>query len=168
MSSASSKLRRVRLFISARGRPSLHAATSYQRAATYSNQNLPRHTRSLLAQMITAMNVPSELLRTSWKLGGRQRGGMVAVARNGKECTRRELVWRMALRGGLYHALLNSHDSESNQLGRSTRIACFYQALVSHWIWLVSRWIRLASTNQEEAHESCVSFKRLRAVGSGL
>src|SRR3954470_8986230 len=38
------------------------------------------------------MNVPSERLRTPWKLGGRRRGGMVAVARNGKECTRRELV----------------------------------------------------------------------------
>src|SRR3954466_15331784 len=37
-------------------------------------------------------DVPSELLRTPWKLGGRRRGGMVAVARNGKECTRRELV----------------------------------------------------------------------------
>src|SRR3954471_19360148 len=67
---------------------------------------------------------------------------------------REENWWRLALRGGL-HALLTSHDSESNQPGRSTRIACFYQALVSHWILLVSRWIRLASTNQEEAHGSC-------------
>src|SRR3954464_3780360 len=92
MSSASSKLRRVRLFISARERPSLHAATSYAGAAKYSWQNLPRHTRSLFAQLITAMNVPSERLRTPWKLGGRRRGGMVAVARRGKECTRRELV----------------------------------------------------------------------------
>src|SRR3954463_11447034 len=49
----------------------------------------------------------------------------------------------MALRGGLFHALLTSHDSESNQPGRSTRITCFFQALVSRWIRLVSRWIRL-------------------------
>src|SRR3954469_21244900 len=92
MSSASFKLRQWRLFISERGRPSLHAATSYARATKYSCQNLPRHTRLLLAQVITAMNVPSERQRTLWTLGGRRRGGMVAVARNGKECTRRELV----------------------------------------------------------------------------
>src|SRR3954462_12584905 len=48
----------------------------------------------------------------------------------------------MALRGGLFHALLNSHDSESNQSGRSTRITCFFQALVSRWIRLLSRWIQ--------------------------
>src|SRR3954467_8277540 len=83
---------RVRLFIPPRGGRSLHAATSYARAAKYSWQNLPRHTRSLFAQVITAMNVSSERLRTPWKLGGQRRGGMVAVARNGKECTRRELV----------------------------------------------------------------------------
>src|SRR3954471_3840649 len=49
----------------------------------------------------------------------------------------------MDLRGGLFHALLTSHDSESNQPGRSTQIVCFFQALVSRWIRLVSRWIRL-------------------------
>src|SRR3954471_1742777 len=49
----------------------------------------------------------------------------------------------MDLRGGLFHALLTSHDSESNQPGRSTQIVCFFQALVSRWIRLVSHWIRL-------------------------
>src|SRR3954467_11432436 len=92
MSFASSKLQQWRLSVFTRGRPSLHGTMSYARAAKYSCQNLPRHTRSLLAQVITAMNVPSERLRTPWKLGGRRWGGMVAVAQNGKECMRRELV----------------------------------------------------------------------------
>ena len=46
------------------------------------------------------------------------------------------------------HALLTPHDSESNQSGRSTRIACFFQAFVSRWIRLVSRWI------WSESHQS--------------
>src|SRR3954464_9852314 len=124
---------------------------------------------------------------------------MVAVARNRKECTRRELVengfaWRPLPRAFIFtrfriqptrkkhtdRVFLSSScepldpacepldQARLHQSGRSTRIACFYQALVSHWIRLVSRWIRLASTNQEEAHRSSVSFKCLRVVRSGL
>src|SRR3954470_24193376 len=137
------------------------------------------HTRSLFAQVITAMNVSSERLRTPWKLGGRRRGGMVAVARNGKESTRRELVatgfaWRpprpfnltrfriQATRKKHTDCMFVSSACEPldpacepldqaclHQSGRSTRIVCFFQALVSCWIRLVSRWIRLASTNQD-------------------
>ena len=52
------------------------------------------------------------------------------------------------------HALLTPHDSESNQSGRSTRIACFFQALVSRWITLVSRWIRVVFLSSTE-YKSC-------------
>src|SRR3954468_24517204 len=166
MSSASSKLRQWRLFISAKGGPSLHAASSYSQAAKYSCQNLPRHTRSLLAQVITAMNMSSESLRTPWKLGGRRRGGMVAVALNGKECTRRELVatgfaWRpphpFNLTRFRIQPIRKKHtdrvfvsstcepldpacepldQARLHQSGRRTRIVCFFQALVSRWIRL--------------------------------
>ena len=77
----------------------------------------------------------------------------------------------MVLRGGLFHALLTSHDSESNQPGKSTRIACFFQGasepldpacepldqacrcnqpgrstrITCFFQALVSRWIRLVS-----------------------
>src|SRR3954465_3921337 len=161
LSSASSKRRRLRSFISACGRPSLHAATSYQRAAKYSCQNLPRHTCSL-AQVITAMNGPSERLRTPRYLGGGRRGGMVAVARNGKDCTRRELVangfaWRPLPRAFKFtrfviqptrkkhtdRVFLSSScepldstcepldQAHFHQSGRSTRIVCLFQVLVS-------------------------------------
>src|ERR1041384_2342437 len=117
---------------------------------------------------------------------------MVAVARNGKECTRRELVencfaWRPLPRAfkltrfriqptrkkhtdrvflssscePLDPACEPLDQARLHQSGRIRSIACFYQALVSHWIRLVSRWIRLASTNQEEAHGSRVSIKLL-------
>src|SRR3954465_14467725 len=100
---------------------------------------------------------------------------MVAVARNGKEFTRRELVansvaWRplprafnptrfriQPTRKKHTDRVFLSSASESldpacepldqafrcNQPGRSTRIACFFQVLMSRWIKLVSRWIRL-------------------------
>src|SRR3954464_12624417 len=99
---------------------------------------------------------------------------MVAVARNGKECTRRELVvndfaWRPlpcafiltrfriqpTRKKHTDHVFLSSScepldpacepldQARLHQSGRSTRIVCFFQVLVSHSIRLVSRWIRL-------------------------
>ena len=100
---------------------------------------------------------------------------MVVVARNGKECTRRELVangfaWRPLPRAfnltrfriqptkkkHTDRVFLSSASEpldpacepldqtcHCNQPGRSTRIACFFQALVIRWIRLVSRWIKL-------------------------
>src|SRR3954467_6828968 len=99
---------------------------------------------------------------------------MVAVARNGKECTRRELVatcfaWRPLPRAfkltrfriqptrkkHMDRVFLSSacepldptceslDQARFHQSRRSTRIVCFFQALVSRWIRLVSRWIRL-------------------------
>src|SRR3954466_1771176 len=102
-----------------------------------------------------------------------EHGGMVAVARNGKECTRRELVvngfaWRPPRPFKLTRfriqptrkkhtdrVFLSSScepldpacepldQARLHQSGRSTRIMCFFQVLVSRSIRLVSRWIRL-------------------------
>src|SRR3954467_8397338 len=104
---------------------------------------------------------------------------MVAVAWNGKECTRRELVatsfaWRPPHAFNLTRFRIQPtrkkhtdrvfvssacepldpaceplDQARLHQTGRSTQIMRFFQAVVSRWIRLVSRWMRLASTNQE-------------------
>src|SRR3954463_9464698 len=106
---------------------------------------------------------------------------MVALARHGKECTRRELVandfaWRPLPRAFKFtrfriqqtrkkhtdRVFLSSScepldpacesldQARLHQSGRSTQIVCFFQALVSHWIRLVSRWIKLPPPQSEK------------------